>query len=72
MTGECVPGDLLILSPALGWAPGTFGESPDLEDLHAAILEDCAESPGLRRVLGSLCDGKLLLLLLLLSLYDSM
>ncbi|PNH06639.1 hypothetical protein TSOC_006938, partial [Tetrabaena socialis] len=50
-----LPGDLLAVSPALGFVPGGFQAIPELEDLHAAMIED-GLSPAQRRVMHIL-DG---------------
>ncbi|GLC35516.1 hypothetical protein PLESTB_000199100 [Pleodorina starrii] len=49
-TTTLLPGELALVSPALGLAEGGFQQVPELEDLHAAILED-GPGPAQRRVL---------------------
>ncbi|GFR47378.1 hypothetical protein Agub_g9091, partial [Astrephomene gubernaculifera] len=45
-----LPGELLALLPALGFVTGGFLQVPELEDLHAAMMEECMGPPQ-RRVL---------------------
>ncbi|KAG2497143.1 hypothetical protein HYH03_004734 [Edaphochlamys debaryana] len=52
-TQDMLPGDLLLVTPALGFVEGGFQTVPELEDLHAAMLED-GPSPAQRRVLDML------------------
>ncbi|KXZ42116.1 hypothetical protein GPECTOR_201g366 [Gonium pectorale] len=52
-SGPALPGDLLLVSPALAFVPGGFQEVPELEDLHAELLE-AGPAPPQRRVLSVL------------------
>ncbi len=49
-SANTLPGDLLAVLPPLGFASGGFQEVPELEDLHAAMIEDGLK-PAQRRVL---------------------
>ncbi|KAG2452321.1 hypothetical protein HYH02_003345 [Chlamydomonas schloesseri] len=48
--GATLPGDLLLVAPAVAFVEGGFNEVPELEDLHAAMMED-GPSPAQRRVM---------------------
>ncbi|KAG2443569.1 hypothetical protein HXX76_001920 [Chlamydomonas incerta] len=48
--GATLPGDLLLVTPALAFVEGGFNELPELEDLHAAMMED-GPPPAQRRVM---------------------
>ena len=48
--GATLPGDLLLVTPALAFVEGGFNELPELEDLHAAMMED-GPTPAQRRVM---------------------
>ncbi|GLI61836.1 hypothetical protein VaNZ11_004342 [Volvox africanus] len=52
-TQNMLPGELALVLPALSMAEGGFQQVPELEDLHAALLEG-GPSPAQRRVLAIL------------------
>ncbi|GIL64515.1 hypothetical protein Vafri_18391 [Volvox africanus] len=52
-TQNMLPGELALVLPALSMAEGDFQQVPELEDLHAALLEE-GPSPAQRRVLAIL------------------